>query len=166
MTLATTLCAGPPRTATPEEAESAISNVNPCAIVSLNGSECVCFVLVPTILMAYVPKEAVMDGKMVSVTVHGTLAVGAHGFGGGYVVFAGRPVMENVTSSPAADNEATFTVTFMIDACSTVPTHVSLVAHGGDGYAIVKSNGPETVNVYSIVLAVFVMEDTPVKVIT
>ena len=81
VTLATALSANPPRNATPEEEERAMSNVNPCATVSVNGSKSVCFELVPIILMAKVPIGAVIAGYMVKVTAHETPDNGVHGVG-------------------------------------------------------------------------------------
>lgn len=49
-------------------------------------------------------------------------------------------------------------------ACSTVPAHDAADAQGGDGYAMVKSNGPETVSVKVVVLDAELTPEMPVMV--
>ena len=118
--------------------------------------------------MAYVPNEAEPAGEMVNVTAHEPLNDGAHIAGTdatAYVVFAGRPVMENARFSPKGDVELTVTGTVMLVACSTA--HPTVDVHGAIGVSMtmVKSNGPETVSVYTVVRAVLVIDEVPEIVI-
>lgn len=80
------------------------------------------------------------------------------------VVFAGKPDADSVTASPITVFDVRSILTVVLFACSTDPEQVVVVAQGGDGYLMVKSNGAETVSVKVVVLVVELTPETPVIV--
>ena len=116
-------------------------------------------------LMPYAPMGALIAGEIVNVIVQGTPKMACTQEPQRPRI-AGRPVIENVKFSPVAEIESMIsTPTSKLVACSTAPEHVPVVAHGGAGYAMVKSNGPDTVQRKCRAFTTPMIEETPSIVI-